>query len=633
MKVAFGLVLFPALVALLLFTPYPSTAFYLPGIAPVDYETGAPLEVFANRLVSPVNKVPYNFFSLPFCAPSKESRPKSKHRNLGQIISGEMVTPTQFKINMASPETCRLLCQEGTVLDDKEKKKLVSRIHDKYAVRLNVDNMPLVMEHKAERGDTMYSLGYRIGAEMDGKFYLFNHLAFTILYHIPPHSEQDGAPKLHRVVGFHVVPASIKHNPANPCDLSSKELQEVVTGDKIFVTYSTSFEESPIRWATRWDPLLKASDEQRGVLWFSIVNSVFMGLFLSAMVAFIMMRTIYQDFVRYNRLEEEEDMQDETGWKLVHGDVFRPPAQSALLSIFCGSGAQLLIVTFTVLVFAALGFLSPANRGGLLSAMMYCWVFSSVFCGYVAARIYTSLSGTNNKLVTLGSAFVFPGIMFSMMLFLNLFMTVKRSTAAIPFFTLLFLIFLWFGMSVPLNVFGGYLGFRQKPVEYPVRTNHIPREVPPPPFNIPYAAYAILSGLLPFGVIFMELAFILNSFWKNQLYYMFGLLFVVLLLLIVTCAEVSIVFTYMTLLNENYHWWWNSFFCCASSALYMFGYAILFYVQSVGVKELPNHLISTLTYVGYMSVISLGFGLMTGYIGFSSSFIFVRRIFASVRVD
>lgn len=45
---------------------------------------------------------------------------------------------------------------------------------------------------------------------------------------------------------------------------------------------------SDIRWASRWDTYLKMTDDQ--IHWFSIVNSVMIVLFLSGMVAMIMVR-------------------------------------------------------------------------------------------------------------------------------------------------------------------------------------------------------------------------------------------------------------------------------------------------------------------------------------------------------
>lgn len=51
--------------------------------------------------------------------------------------------------------------------------------------------------------------------------------------------------------------------------------------------------------------------------WFSIVNSVMIVLFLSGMVAMIMMRTLNRDISKYNTADATEEAAEETGWKLV----------------------------------------------------------------------------------------------------------------------------------------------------------------------------------------------------------------------------------------------------------------------------------------------------------------------------
>jgi hypothetical protein len=75
--------------------------------------------------------------------------------------------------------------------------------------------------------------------------------------------------------------------------------------------------------------------------WFSIINSLMIVLFLTGMVAMIMMRTLHADFNRYNAMDSVEEA-EETGWKLVHGDVFRPPRFPMVFSILVGSGVQVL---------------------------------------------------------------------------------------------------------------------------------------------------------------------------------------------------------------------------------------------------------------------------------------------------
>lgn len=54
----------------------------------------------------------------------------------------------------------------------------------------------------------------------------------------------------------------------------------------------------------------------------------------------------------------------------MHGDVFRPPTAIMLLSLSVGSGTQLLVMILVALVFACLGFLSPPNRGALMTAVL-----------------------------------------------------------------------------------------------------------------------------------------------------------------------------------------------------------------------------------------------------------------------
>ena len=168
------------------------------------------------------------------------------------------------------------------------------------------------------------------------------------------------------------------------------------------------WEHSDIAWASRWDLYLYMGDDQ--VHWFSILNSLVIVLLLSGIVAMIMMRTLRRDFNRYNEQDKEDlqaaprgqngavaawthtvaarqppqeggcsppgrrrslaptltftPTQEESGWKLVHADVFRPPSFPICLVASLGTGMQLLAMACIAIFCAMLGFLSPANRGG-----------------------------------------------------------------------------------------------------------------------------------------------------------------------------------------------------------------------------------------------------------------------------
>ena len=55
---------------------------------------------------------------------------------------------------------------------------------------------------------------------------------------------------------------------------------------------------------------------------------------------------------------------EESGWKMVAGDVFRSPKNATLLCVQLGSGVQIILSSFITLFFAALGKLSqiPLSR-------------------------------------------------------------------------------------------------------------------------------------------------------------------------------------------------------------------------------------------------------------------------------
>ena len=142
------------------------------------------------------------------------------------------------------------------------------------------------------------------------------------------------------------------------------------------------------------------------------------------------------------------------------------------------------------MVFAVLGFLSPANRGSLLVALLLMFVIMGCPAGYVSAVFCKMFkgAGTDRLRNTLLTATVFPGAVFAVFFVLNLLIWGDRSTGAVPFGTLVALLVFWFGMSLPLVFVGSWAGFRRPAIEHPVRTNAIPRQIPeqaapPPPLS------------------------------------------------------------------------------------------------------------------------------------------------------
>lgn len=196
----------------------------------------------------------------------------------------------------------------------------------------------------------------------------------------------------------------------------------------------------------------------------------------------IMVRTLRRDIARYNSdcdsLTGLDESIEETGWKLVHGDVFRPPTNSRLFASVIGSGIQIFFMSLITIFFAMLGMLSPSSRGTLTTYAIFLYVFSGLIAGYFSARLYKTMKGRQWKRAAFLTATLYPGIVFTTCFFLNFFIWGKHSSGAVPFTTMLALLCLWFGISLPLVYLGYFFGYRKQPFTHPVRTNQIPRQVP-----------------------------------------------------------------------------------------------------------------------------------------------------------
>ena len=156
--------------------------------------------------------------------------------------------------------------------------------------------------------------------------------------------------QFNRVVGV-LVWAESKATPVQDgkanCGTDNLVILDETKENKVAYTYSVEWVPSDTNWATRWDVYLRMKDSK--VHWFSLVNSAVIVLFLSGMVAMILLRALHKDIARYNLAEVHEEAQEDFGWKLVHGDVFRPPNHRMLLSVLLGNGAQLFVMALVSL--------------------------------------------------------------------------------------------------------------------------------------------------------------------------------------------------------------------------------------------------------------------------------------------
>eukprot|EP00929_Paragymnodinium_shiwhaense_P067224 TRINITY_DN33847_c0_g2_i1.p1 TRINITY_DN33847_c0_g2~~TRINITY_DN33847_c0_g2_i1.p1 ORF type:complete len:644 (-),score=149.98 TRINITY_DN33847_c0_g2_i1:286-2145(-) len=603
----------------------PAGGVYLPGFAPNQYQADEKVELKVNKMTSVKTQLPYGYYTLPYCQPTKVV---DSVENLGETLQGDLIENSAYDMTMLKNETCKVLCTKKLPQDDKEKFR--GMIEDEYVVNWILDNLPAATRYRVPGAGGMsytYADGFLVGVRQQGRYFVHNHVLLDIQYHANPEKYEG-----YRMVGFEVEPRSVAGDASgggSQCQTPNAPAFDIDTHESITYTYDVRWTYSDVRWAMRWDAYLKMTGGQ--IHWFAILNSLMILLFLSGMVAMILLRTLHRDITKYNELTTKEEAAEETGWKLVHGDVFRKPVHSTLYCVSVGTGVQILGMSFVTLVFALLGLLSPARRGALLQCMMLIFTFMGIFAGYTSARFCKVFDGDAGrwKLTTALTACLYPGIFFLIFFVLNLFIWGEKSSGAVPFTTMFAIVVLWFGVSVPLVLLGAHAGFRREAIELPVKVLQVPREVPEQPWFGQPTFTSLAGGVLPFGAVFTECFFILASVWQHQFYYLFGFLALVLVILMVTCAEISIALTYFQLTSEDYRWWWSSFFSSGASGLYLFLYSILYFWTRLQIEKF----VPTLLYFGYMAIVSVMFFLLTGSIGTVSTFYFVRAIYGSIKID
>lgn len=626
-------------------------SFYLPGVNTKEFNDGDKVEVKVNSLTSPSSYVPFEYYSLPFCQPEQVT---NTPENLGEYLTGNRIENSLYDVKMNTPVFCKLLCAPKSYTAE-QLGKFVERIDEHYRVNMIMDNMPavstiLVTKTVADKEPVLvesivrgFLLGVQVKKEEDTVSHaLYNHLTITVKYHTA--EEFEGK----RVVEFIVEPSSVDHK------ISGGKVKGCTSSNALFIggpkyekasgkdgsmniawTYDTAFEYSPIKWASRWDVYFKMDSnlfDVDKVHWVSIINSMLIVLFLTGMIGIILMRTLNKDFTRYNQLptdEEKAEAQEESGWKLVHADVFRPPTYPMLFTVATGTGVQLICCIFIVLIFAMLGFLSPASRGYLVIALLLLFVLMAIPAGFVGARLYKTFGGKQWHRQTLLIAIGYPGIVFAGFFIVNFALWIEQSSGAVPFKSMFAILALWLGISCPLCFLGAVRGYKKDPIEYPVAISRIPKDIPSQAWYMSKYFTVPMGAVLPFGAVLVESFFILQSLWLGRVYYVFGFLFIVFTILLITCIEISIVLCYFQLCSEDYRWWWRAMWTPGFSAFFLFLYSCWFFTTR-GHELL---FVSSLVYFVYMSLVAWGFFFATGSVGSLSCLMFTRAIYGSIKVD
>lgn len=558
------------------------------------YNVGDSVTLWVNK-VGPYNnpQETYNYYSLPFCHPG--NNPTHKWGGLGEVLEGNELIDSQIDIKFGTNVNKSEIC--SIELDSEKVQQFKDAIENMYWSEFFMDDLPLwgfVGEQHPDRKE-------------DQRHLLYTHKNLLVK------SNKD----------------QIIH-----LNLTQENPQQLLPGSRLKFTYSVKWVETNITFPRRFDIYLDHPFFEHQIHWFSIFNSFMMVIFLAGLVSMIMMRTLRNDYAKYAHEDDdletlERDGSEESGWKLVHGDVFRSPQNLVLLSALVGTGAQLAMLVLLVIVLAMVGMLY-VGRGAIVTTFIVCYALTSFISGYVSGGLYSRNDGKHWVKSMILTASLFPFLCFGIGFTLNIVAIFYRSLAAIPFGTMVVVFIIWAFISFPLALLGTVVGRNwSRASDNPCRVKSIPRPIPEKKWYLTPSVVSVMGGLLPFGSIFIEMYFVFTSFWNYKVYYVYGFMLLVVVILLIVTICVTIVGTYFLLNAENYHWQWTSFFSAASTAAYVYLYSIYYYYM----KTKMSGFFQTTFYFGYTLMFCLGLGILCGAVGYLGSSLFVRRIYTNIKCD
>ena len=357
--------------------------------------------------------------------------------------------------------------------------------------------------------------------------------------------------------GDRVISVAARTDPAKSVVLPSGALAPV----RADFTYSVSWTESDaVPFARRMDRYRRDTflPQHLEVHWFAIANSCVTVLLLTAFLATILVRVLRADVSRYSGgkggrpssgggvsgaiggsssssskgkngaqpLEDPlfldlDDGCDETGWKYLAHDVFRPPRHRALFCALLGAGAQVAAMACGVFALAACGFFYPHARGAVQASLIGLYGATAGLAGYVSGSYHRQLGGARRggdwvrcQLLT---ATVLAAPVFGAFAVSNSVAWAWGSTAALPAGTVALLLCGWTAATLPLTLLGGVVGKNSaRPFDAPTRTARFAREVPALPWWRGAGPQALAAGFLPFSAIYIELYYVFLSVWGHK---------------------------------------------------------------------------------------------------------------------
>ena len=603
-----------------------SSSFFTPNsIFDYSHSKNEPLNILAGSLSSLRAIIPFDYTKLQICQSKKYEKAED---TLGEILTGESLYLTGYSAFTNKDEYCQTLCLNK--FSEQQIKTIQKLIRRHYSTNWFLDKLPaglLIYDSLINVTKIRHFRGIPLGFENAGIFYIYNHLQFHVLLN---KIDEDRF----NVVGFNILPLSIKHNKVNgSCALDENSLinnfrigPQPLNQSEILFTYDVIYEYSDITLASRWDHY---NTSKRSIHWTGMIICEIIVITVTLIVICVLRKNLNSDITSYNyRVSQLEDIQD-YDWKQVSGDVFRPPHKNVLLlSVMLGTGAQLLSMFTISLILGIFGFMNPEKRMNIINLGLVVYCVSGLLGGYISTKFYRFYGGISWIKSACFMSLFFPGMLIGGYLIINCLLIYEKSNAAVHFGDILSLFMLWIFFTFPLILVGSFFGFKSNKINLPFEINKIPNIIPEKPWYLHYRYITFLTGLVGFATIFIELNYIMVALWRHQIYFLGAFLWVAFFLFIIVVGEMSILVVYFNLCYGDYNWWWKSFIVGGSPVIYFIMYTVIYFFY----LKLESFS-AVIVYFGMMALISCMAMLICGAVSVFFCLGFIYWIYSRIAYD
>lgn len=635
-------------------------------LIPTLYHINDPVELIVNKVESDLTQLPYAYYDLPFtCPPTFEKKPL--HLSLNEIIRGDRKWESDYKLFFGKDNDCEVLCARKTKKEGMESLKKL--IEQGYVVQWSIDNdLPASTTFISTTDNSKYyASGFPLGYvdEDTGKIYLNNHVMLVIRYHAVDDYNFT-------IVGFEVYPKSVSDYHCPGASRNYEHYEVVVPDDPeeltfLPFTYSVYWrEEFDLEWKDRHNLFFHSGEVSKEVSdrfhWISLLNSLGIA-FLTTFIVVLILIKIHSDNnknkdTKIDSTDENSVIQDTSLYVTARSWFYDDKSPMPHILIFLTSmGIQFLFtIVGSLIISCSINKLNDIRHTVLSMALLF-----FIIGGFMASYIGTTLAMQNNKLnarrgslknlivnstvfpIVCGS--LLPGLLMFLTIGLNSIIWLHDSTTALPFKTIVQLMSIYFIVCIPLSIAGGQVAKKFNSIEYPrmrsdsIKKNNLIRvkkslmkdSISPKSMKNNFINFVVilLSGLLPFIIIYVELQYVYKTVWleKTTFYYLYGFLLANIILLCFVTCEISIIGIYLMMnlyaIEFQNTWRWKIFQLSSNCAWYMEVYSLYYVFKVLNIRGFSSIFLS----VCYSLLFNALCGLALGSLGYLMTNLFIERIF------